>query len=328
LSKIANRILLIEKSTNGNYKIMNKSKLYNLLNLLSYLSLFLFLSCSHFDQIRYKKIIGHPIRPYDQNLLEAKRILFGDPNLNTLKPNLPDSYVEYALEEVKIFLDKNPEHIEALNTYALCLILLDRKEDAIQIVQKVLELNESKDTKFNLANLYFDSEKYEDAKNGYLELIKLYPYNSLYHLGLAKTYEKLQDNNHAIEEYRIVREFDSKNQFARLRLGELLSLNETTELLLDKKDKFKICFKEELENTGEIEKILEFKFESNGEGLINKEVILAGEKDSVKKCINNNLTDLSFNYLTYTNLIFTLSLKLHVKKDGEIKIERKDYRRG
>jgi len=114
-----------------------------------------------------------------------------------------------AASEYEKVLRYNPDSPSALVNLGAIYGQQGRLLDAIPLFRHLLELSEDVDAAQNLANCYLYSDRFDEALNAYLRVLKIDPDNSYAPHGLAETYEKLGDHEQAQRFYeQAVKSYD------------------------------------------------------------------------------------------------------------------------
>lgn len=273
----------------------------------------LLIGCSQHSYVKMRKVVGHPIMSFEENYNEARKILFGGVESTVIQPNISMDYLLYAEEALEIALKRKPKHVGALNTFAITKSLLGKKQEAIQIFQKVVKLAPKNNAyKFNLANSYFDAGKYREAINLYRNLAAARTLDSRIRLNMAKAYEAIGSYNNALENYRIVKEFSPINSLAIIKANKLEAFFEVRSFVTAHKEKFFECFTKSSLQELIINPVISLEIKSDGIGNTRFSVLDKKERlaKNAKSCIVDKFINYDFVSLisSEVNLIYRMRL--------------------
>ena len=122
---------------------------------------------------------------------------------------------------------KNKKNAIRLNQEGLRLILLGKKDDAINLFKESISLAcNYPDPFFHLANIYIQSNQYSLAEKYYLLALEINPNNADYYYNLAITKYNTKRPDEALNLYKKCLELDPNNTKALKFLGNIPSMNE------------------------------------------------------------------------------------------------------
>jgi tetratricopeptide (TPR) repeat protein len=132
-----------------------------------------------------------------------------------------ENYVEAdkALSSANII---EPENQEVLLQYGFVLLMLERLEDAKEVYENLLELNEEEDIAHAaLANVLHKLEDTENAKKHHLRAIELDEDYAPHHFNYANTLYDIEDKEEALKYYKSALAKDATLEEAEKMVKEL-----------------------------------------------------------------------------------------------------------
>lgn len=146
--------------------------------------------------------------------------------------------IELAIDDFNQSLSLNPNIHDTYISLAKCYLELSHQNKVIEILCECKsKLKPNLDVLFLLGKTYYDSKRYEEAKNIFLETKNIFPsVPNIYNM-LGLSFDALYDFDMAIQSYKEGLKFDSKNIDLLCNLGNLqrsLANFEDAKLLLNK----------------------------------------------------------------------------------------------
>jgi tetratricopeptide (TPR) repeat protein len=164
--------------------------------------------------------------------------------------NLKDDY-ENSLKDLNAALELDCNNNEALYYRAIALSGLDKIKEAIDDLNKLIDLNESDKAELfnNRGYSYMLLKDYEAALKDYNKAIELEPYYASYRFNRAYLYQDNGKNKEAIEDYNVVIELEPENYIAITNRGEAhYDLGDKNRALADFEKAKEFDYKEAIDN--------------------------------------------------------------------------------
>lgn len=179
------------------------------------------LDASLVDAYRNRAEVNLSLKDVDAAILDFDMVNQLDPkddaswlknaNLNFDKQDFEKASVKYAG-----YLEQESKELPAYDRIILCLRNIEDYEKALVFAKKKLDVKETPETHFEIANLYYILKNYKAAESSYREAIKEVPSNIDYHNGLALSLYFQDRYDASIGECNIVLSSDPNNKRAFL----------------------------------------------------------------------------------------------------------------
>jgi tetratricopeptide (TPR) repeat protein len=146
------------------------------------------------------KLLGAQER-YDDQISVLKDLLEIKPNNEAAQSDLAQAYEKSGRDPLDVYknrLDNNPDNVSYGLDYAEKLIVADRANDAIDVLQQVVDVDPSSKVAYRkLAQAYDSSNRLKDAARTYERLFKLDPRDFRVAIKISDVYVEDQDYNSA-----------------------------------------------------------------------------------------------------------------------------------
>jgi len=146
------------------------------------------------------KLLGAQER-YDDQISVLKDLLEIKPNNEAAQSDLAQAYEKSGRDPLDVYknrLDNNPDNVSYGLDYADKLIVADRANDAIDVLQQVVDVDPSSKVAYRkLAQAYDSSDRLKDAARTYERLFKLDPRDFRVAIKISDVYVEDQDYNSA-----------------------------------------------------------------------------------------------------------------------------------
>ena len=146
------------------------------------------------------KLLGAQER-YDDQISVLKDLLEIKPNNEAAQSDLAQAYEKSGRDPLDVYknrLDNNPDNVSYGLDYAEKLIVADRANDAIDVLQQVVDVDPSSKVAYRkLAQAYDSSDRLKDAARTYERLFKLDPRDFRVAIKISDVYVEDQDYNSA-----------------------------------------------------------------------------------------------------------------------------------
>tara|TARA_B110000116_G_scaffold46884_2_gene38967 strand:+ start:6072 stop:7337 length:1266 start_codon:yes stop_codon:yes gene_type:complete len=146
------------------------------------------------------KLLGAQER-YDDQISVLKDLLEIKPNNEAAQSDLAQAYEKSGRDPLDVYknrLDNNPDNVSYGLDYADKLIVADRANDAIDVLQQVVDVDPSSKVAYRkLAQAYDSSNRLKDAARTYERLFKLDPRDFRVAIKISDVYVEDQDYNSA-----------------------------------------------------------------------------------------------------------------------------------
>jgi tetratricopeptide (TPR) repeat protein len=127
---------------------------------------------------------------------------------------------EKGADLLDALVNEDPENWKARNAYAKVLGVLKETDAAIEQFKKAIEIRpDFSEAIINLAQTYYKSGNYPDARIYYQRMVEYEPKNAEGHFGLANVYRKTEKYKDAIKEYNDALEIKHDDSQAYINLG-------------------------------------------------------------------------------------------------------------
>jgi len=111
-----------------------------------------------------------------------------------------------AIIEYRRALSETQDSIPVMNRLSAALIDLGRDQDALKVLQRILELAPDHPSPYtHLGQVYLRRNDFEQAKTAFEESLQINPFNPEIHVGLAHAYARLGDSVRSSKERQIAR---------------------------------------------------------------------------------------------------------------------------
>lgn len=111
-----------------------------------------------------------------------------------------------AVIEYRRALLETQDSIPVMNRLSSALIDIDRDQDALNVLQRILELAPDHPAPYtHLGQIYLRRNDFEQAKTAFEESLQINPFNPEVHIGLAHAYARLGDSVRSLKERHIAR---------------------------------------------------------------------------------------------------------------------------
>jgi cytochrome c-type biogenesis protein CcmH/NrfG len=106
-----------------------------------------------------------------------------------------------AVLEYRRALAESEVSVPVMNRLSSALIILDRDEEALEVLNRVLSVAPDHPTPYTqLGRVYLKMKEFEQARRAFGESVQISPFNPEVHVGLAEAYAMLGDTAAAAKE--------------------------------------------------------------------------------------------------------------------------------
>ena len=138
-----------------------------------------------------------------------------------------DDKADLAIKEFQKAIELKDDYADAILELGLAYEAKGDYEKAIETISHLENIrNISVNTAFQLGRIYYNFGKNNEAKNIFLEIIRLNPNNSNARYSLGLIYEKEKNNQAALREFELVLSLNPDNQEIIEKIDELKELIE------------------------------------------------------------------------------------------------------
>jgi tetratricopeptide (TPR) repeat protein len=114
--------------------------------------------------------------------------------------------INAAVLEYRRAMTETRDSVPIMNRLSSALIDLGRDEEALDILSRVTEISPDHPTPYTQqGQIYLRLKNFKKAREAFEESIQINPFNPENHLGLAQSYEALEDKANALKEREITK---------------------------------------------------------------------------------------------------------------------------
>jgi len=112
-----------------------------------------------------------------------------------------------AVRMYEMALRFDPNHMDSMNNLAMMYFHAGNYDDALELIQKAISVNDNADCEYNLGSIYLEKNQPEDALQAFLKAVAMRPNDASIFNNMALTYEKLGKKQEAADAWNKVLQY-------------------------------------------------------------------------------------------------------------------------